>query len=95
VNLQVNLQFIIPSGFAPMMGAIELAIEKRKEHIDGVERPLHTTERTVNEQVENCYYCNIPRRVAERMDLDGGVTVKVDEYHDKVVIRRAQPQEED
>jgi len=77
------------------MGAIELAIEKRKEHIDGVERPLHTTERTVNEQVENCYYCNIPRRVAERMDLDGGVTVKVDEYHDKVVIRRAQPQEEE
>jgi hypothetical protein len=29
------------------------------------------------------------------MDLDGGVTVKVDEYHDKVVIRRAQPQQEE
>jgi len=72
-----------------MMGAIELAIEKRKEHIDASERPLHTTERSVNEQVENCYYCNIPRRVAERMDLDGGTTVKVDEYYDKVVIRRA------
>jgi formylmethanofuran dehydrogenase subunit D len=70
------------------MGAIDLGIEKRKEHIDGEQRPLHTTERTVNEQVENCYYCNIPRRVAERMGLEGGTTVKVDEYRDRVVIRR-------
>jgi hypothetical protein len=69
------------------MGATELATEKRMEAIDGNEEPLHTSERSVSQKAENCFYCNIPEQVARRMDLDNGTTVLVDEYRDKVVIR--------
>jgi hypothetical protein len=66
----------------------DLAIQKRKEFIEDDAKPLRTSERTINEQTENCFYCNIPARVAFRMNLDAGSTVQVDEYRDKVVIRK-------
>jgi hypothetical protein len=72
----------------------DLAFQKRKEAIDPDVQPLRTSERTINEQTDDCFYCNVPARVAHRMDIDAGSTVKIDEYRNKLVIR-TEPNAED
>jgi|APHM01.1.fsa_nt_gi hypothetical protein len=70
------------------MGAIELASQKRAE-ADVVEgEPLHTSERLVSQKASNCFYVNVPTRVAQRMGLDDDTTVQIDEYRDKIVVRK-------